>query len=95
MAFSEYMNFISFTSYKQPMRILKYNEILFIYFLSKYLQDKSFKQCSKYIKKRQYNCLNKKNENTSVHLRLMTMIFMFRNIGCWYELNKFEHVLVT
>ena len=43
VAFSEYMNFISFTLYKQPIWILNCNEILFIYFLSKYLQDKSFK----------------------------------------------------
>ena len=35
---------ISFTSYKQPIRISNFcNEFLFIYFVNKYWQDKSFK----------------------------------------------------
>ena len=43
---------ISFTSYKQPKRILNFcNEFLFTYFVSKYWHDKSFKLRPKYIKK--------------------------------------------
>ena len=36
--------YISFSSYEQPIGISNFgNEILFIYFLSKYLQEKSFR----------------------------------------------------
>ena len=52
---------ISFTSYKQPVRISNFcNEFLFTYFVSKYWQVKSFKLRPKYIKKCQYNSLHTK-----------------------------------
>ena len=51
-------------TYKQPIRISNFgNKILFIYFMSKYLQGKRFlnklqSMYTMYIKKRLYNCLN-------------------------------------
>ena len=78
---------ISFTSYKQPIRISNLgNKILFIYFLGKYVQDKR----TEYIKKRQYDCLNQKFKITLLQLKLVILIFVFYKIGCSYELNEIE-----
>ena len=81
---------ISFTSYKQPIRISNFgNEIcLFTFWVNTYK--------TKVLNKGQSTS---KNANITVwtknlktlcylHLKLVTLIFVFRKIGCSYELNE-------
>ena len=87
---------ISFTSYKEPIRISNFcSEFLFTYFISKYWQDKSFTLRPKYIKKCQYNSLHKENKNTLQHLKLGKLKFGIGKIGCLMSWTRYKFRMIV